>query len=380
MTDRRLCRRFWDSLSYAQLLPLAAAVFCLFGAPTLVLDAVERGRLHPLALASLALLNGGLATGCMLALLRRRYRLLASVAAVYLLGVFGTERVFAASGARVAAATGQRVGFDLFGTIALLVGSYALFLLFINREGVRHAHTRAEIDLAREIHESLVPPVSLQTSWCEILGRSLPANEVGGDLVDALLVARRPVAFVADVSGHGVAAGTAMGLVKAGLRMRLRTSGDPDYILADLNDVLAQLVRPSTFVTAALLTLESPTRLAYALAGHPPILHWRRRTCTVARLCESAMALGIRPGERYQLAHVEVEPGDLLAVLTDGMTETMDAQGRELGIEPLERVLRGAADEPLPALFDRLLEAAQSHGAQHDDRTLLLLRVRAVAG
>jgi len=209
--------------------------------------------------------------------------------------------------------------------------------------------------------------------------RSLPATEVGGDLVDALLVARRPVAFVADVSGHGVAAGTAMALVKAGLRMRLRTSGDPDYILADLNDVLAQLVRPNTFVTAALLTLESPTRLAYALAGHPPIFHWRRRTRAVARLCESAMALGVRAGERYALAHVEVEPGDLLAVLTDGLTETMDSQGRELGIEPLERVLAADADAPLPALFDRLLEAARSHGVQHDDRTLLLLRVRAGA-
>ena len=70
-------------------------------------------------------------------------------------------------------------------------------------------------------------------------------------------------------------------------------------------------------------------------------------------------------------------PGDVLAVLTDGFTETMDRAQRELGLEPLERTLAEHGGEPLAALFDRLLGVAQAFGPQQDDRTLLLVRARA---
>jgi len=147
-------------------------------------------------------------------------------------------------------------------------------------------------------------------------------------------------------------------------------------VLETLNHVLHDLTRPNTFATAAVFSLETDSRLAYALAGHPPILHLRRADRAVARLAEGGMALGIRPGERYAVGHADVRPGDLLLVLTDGFTETMDRQDRELGMAPLEAALLAHAAEPLPALFDRLLDLARAHGPQQDDRTLLLLRIR----
>jgi serine phosphatase RsbU (regulator of sigma subunit) len=64
-------------------------------------------------------------------------------------------------------------------------------------------------------------------------------------------------------------------------------------------------------------------------------------------------------------------------VLTDGFTETMDRGDRELGLEPIEAALAAHARVPLPELFDRLLGLARAHGRQQDDRTLLLVRVRA---
>ena len=88
------------------------------------------------------------------------------------------------------------------------------------------------------------------------------------------------------------------------------------------------------------------------------------------------MALGILPGERYAVARVDVTPGDVLAVLTDGFTETMDREDRELGLEAIEAALAAHAAAPLPELFDRLLGLASGHGPQQDDRTLLLVRVR----
>jgi sigma-B regulation protein RsbU (phosphoserine phosphatase) len=287
------------------------------------------------------------------------------------------ERLWPAAQAPVAPdVLGARLTVDAVAAIAAVALGYTFFMAFIAREGARRVRADAEMALARDIHVSLVPPASLETPWCEMHGRSLPASEVGGDLVEALLVGSRPLGFVADVSGHGVPAGTLMGLLKASLRTRLRSPGDIGAVLADLNDVLGELIRPNTFATAAVLALESQGRLAYALAGHPPILHWRSATRSTVRLAEGGMALGIRPGERYAVARVDVAPGDVLAVLTDGFTETMDRRDRELGLEAIEGALAENAAAPLPELFDRLLALACAHGPQQDDRTLLLVRVR----
>jgi sigma-B regulation protein RsbU (phosphoserine phosphatase) len=183
--------------------------------------------------------------------------------------------------------------------------------------------------------------------------------------------------MVADVSGHGVPAGAVMGVLKASVRTRLRTRGDLGALVADVNDVLAELTRPNTFATAAVLALESPGRLSYVLAGHLPILHRDAASGRVSRLAHGCLALGIRPGEPYAPTARGVTPGDVLAVLTDGFTETMDRDGRELGLEPFERALASHGDETLPLLFERLLEIARGFGPQQDDRTLLLVRIGA---
>jgi serine phosphatase RsbU (regulator of sigma subunit) len=260
------------------------------------------------------------------------------------------------------------------GIIALILG-YTLIMVFIGREGMRGVRTHTEMALAREIHGSLVPPLSLAGATWMIHGRSLPASEVGGDLVDAVVVEGRPMGFLADVSGHGVSAGMLMGLVKAALHTRLGTPGDVGQILASLNEVLTDLTRPNAFVTAALVTLESPTCLAYSLAGHPPILHWHAASRQVTRLEGAGMALGIRSGESYPVTRVAVAAGDVLAIVTDGLPETTNRSDAELGFEPIEAALARHADAPLPEILDSLFAVAHLHGPQQDDQTLLLLRV-----
>jgi Stage II sporulation protein E (SpoIIE) len=81
-------------------------------------------------------------------------------------------------------------------------------------------------------------------------------------------------------------------------------------------------------------------------------------------------------GERYRVGHAEIDRGDVLAVLTDGLTETMDPKDRELGLGPIEAALAAHAAEPLPELYEQLLGVARAHGPQQDDRTLLLVRSR----
>ena len=374
--ERALVRRFWRSLSLRARLPLLAAVFFTFASVGLLVDVGRLGRTHPLALAGIVVFSGLVAVAYALVGTWESYWLFAPIVVLQVLVPRWLERLWPSSGELSGEALRGRLTLDVIGVIAAIAIGYGFFMMFIVRQGLRRVRTDAEMDLAREIHGSLVPEVRIEADSCEMYGRSIPASEVGGDLVDAVVVDGRALGVVADVSGHGVSAGMLLGLVKASLRTRLRSSGDLGAVLADMNDVLADLTRPNTFATAALLSLATPARLGFVLAGHPPILWFRKASETVTRLAEGGMALGIRPGERYRVGHAEIGRGDVLLVLTDGLTETMDAKDRELGLGPIEAALAAHAAVPLPELYERLLEVARGHGPQQDDRTLLLVRSR----
>ena len=138
------------------------------------------------------------------------------------------------------------------------------------------------------------------------------------------------------------------------------------------NDVLEELTRPNTFATAAVLALESRTRLAYG-PGRPSA-----RSCTggapTARSsawARGAWPSGFAPGSATRWRHADVAAGDVLAVLTDGFTRDDGSRGPRAGLEPIEAALAANAREPLPELLDRLLSLARAHGPQQDDRTLL---------
>jgi serine phosphatase RsbU (regulator of sigma subunit) len=212
----------------------------------------------------------------------------------------------------------------------------------------------------------------------ELRGASFAAYEVGGDLVDAVVTEGRLTAYVLDVSGHGVSAGTLMAAMKSAARMRLLKPASGAALLTDMNRVLYAIRRSNMFATAACLVLDGPT-IRYTLAGHLPVLHWHAQSGEVSRLSHGHIALGILPDETFSEAAVAVAAQDVLAVVTDGLTEVVDKEDRELGLEGLEAVLRAEAREPLDRVFDRMVERSRAHGPQNDDQTLLLIRILAGA-
>ena len=94
--------------------------------------------------------------------------------------------------------------------LVCVAGGYAAFLSFFIREGRRYFKVHAEMQLAHEIHQVLVPPIALRLPEYEIVGFSQPSGEVGGDLVDVVESGAGWVAYLADVSGHGVAPGVVL--------------------------------------------------------------------------------------------------------------------------------------------------------------------------
>ena len=365
------------------LLPLVAAIFLLFTLLGPVTDML-RGAQQPRAVVIRnALVSGVVAIGYAFGTMRRRYSWVAVTAAAHLAWILlqpqggrGTDLILPWAAVRA------HLRFDAVAVLFAMVGSYSCFLWFMNGTAARYLRARAEIELAREIHQVLVPRVSLSVGSCEFAGFSAPSGDVGGDLVDVVVHDAGSdrstpdgawFGYVADVSGHGVSSGLVMGMFKSALRMRLLEGGPLASLLGDVNAVLFPLKSGAMYVTAACVRGGSGNSLEYAVAGHLPILRVRP-SGAVDEITTQQIPIGMFERFDYHSAALDCAPGDLLVLITDGLTEVFDAGDHEFGMDGVKRVLAASASLPLREIADRIVAAARAHGAQLDDQTLLLIR------
>ncbi len=256
--------------------------------------------------------------------------------------------------------------------LAMALG-YACFIQFTRTEGRRYFRVHAEMALAAEIHRVLVPAIDTKMGSFEFYGRSLPSGEVGGDLIDVFQDERGWIAYVADVSGHGVAPGVVMGMVKSAARMQLSSGEKSSELLERLNSVLRPIKKPEMFATFAYVAWNGE-RLEYSSAGHPPILHYHAATGEISELACPNLPLGLLDGRRFVNESVDCAPNDLFVLLTDGLLETTNTQDEEFSLSGVKAVLSAQAGRSTSAVFEALLAAAHRHGHSVDDLSLLLIR------
>jgi phosphoserine phosphatase RsbU/P len=265
------------------------------------------------------------------------------------------------------------LAFDGLATILAVSLGYGCFVYVTITESRRYVRVRSEIELAAEIHRVLVPAIETKIGGYEFYGRSFPSGEVGGDLVDLAGSDEHWVAYVADVSGHGVAPGVVTGMVKSAARMLLSSSDDTAHLLQRLNEVLYPLKKPDMFVTFCFVA-RSGTGLRIGLAGHPAILHFSTRANEIVQWQCPNMPLGIFPSGDFASSEIQAEPGDVLALYTDGFLEQANSAGEEFGLTRLQAEFQKHAKEPLEAICHKLQESLARHGTQFDDQSLLLIR------
>ena len=277
----------------------------------------------------------------------------------------------------------QRLKFDMAGALVSIVLGYIGFTMFAAREGRQWIAVEAEMRLARNIHQALVPRIERTAGQVEFHGFSAPSGHVGGDLVD--VVTRqdgRWLGYVADVSGHGVSSGLLMAMVKSGMHMRSSEWPPLPALMSDLNQLMCDQSAPQMFVTMACVRGSSNgsgsgnvNDVEFTLVGHPPIL--RVRGGVVTEVTESHIPLGIMPAWNFTSATIDTQPGDLLVLLTDGLFEVFDAKDRDFGLGGIKEVLASASsnDRPLADIASHLLERVRGFGPQLDDQTILLIRV-----
>jgi serine phosphatase RsbU (regulator of sigma subunit) len=260
---------------------------------------------------------------------------------------------------------------------------FALLLFLIRRFSLaRQEETRlaTELESAHSIQRTLVPPISASFSGYDLNGLSLPSEKVGGDLVDVVLLPNRSVlAYVADVSGHGLQAGILMGMVKTAARaILLESRDDPAFLLASLcdrlNRALPAVKESHMYATLSAICLAPDGRIEYTLAGHPSILYYQASSRTVQALTSHQLPVGLLPVDAYISHSLQIEQGDLLAIATDGILEAANTQQEEFGSDRIAALLTQMPGQDLASIRDSIVSAAQAFGKQADDQTILLIR------
>ena len=236
-----------------------------------------------------------------------------------------------------------------------------------------------ELGLARAIQNTLVPSVTYKDMHVEAYGQTIPREEFGGDLVDLVAAGSDIIAYVADVSGHGLPAGVLMVMVKTAVRYGLHLGQALPVLLDGLNRVLPAVKEPNMFATFAGLRFDGSNEAEYISAGHVPLLQYRRRHKDIVRCSIAQFPLGLLEGVAYVSGRVQYEAGDVFVLVTDGVVEAAAADGREgeFGFQRLEQILCDLAGRPLSQILDEALAAVARHGTQEDDQTLLLVRALA---
>jgi len=260
-------------------------------------------------------------------------------------------------------------------SIAASMAGYITFFLFMGTQGVRHVRVRTELELAERVQQTLAPPLATRHAGYEIHGKSAPSSQMGGDLLDAVYDGEAMACYVSDVAGHGIQAGVFMGMVKSAARTALLRPGSLEALLTDLNRVLFEVKAGSaTYVTFACVRCHDRGKVEYSLAGNGPILHYHASSKTMSQLAMEQFPLGLFAHVPFQSGLVKVEPGDILALLTDGLPEVENANGEQFGLERIGELVARNATGPLADLTEKLFAAVRRYGSRTDDETLVLVR------
>ena len=236
-----------------------------------------------------------------------------------------------------------------------------------------------ELDVAQKIQQSVLPTEFPISDYYEIDGHMQAAREVGGDFYDVLRLENGRIGLsVADVSDKGVPAALFMMSTLTLLKGSAIGVGAPAAVLTEVNDLLNEDNETAMFVTL-LYAVFNPANglLKYANGGHnPPIIVHPDGNSDILP-STGGIALGVAPGFEYAESAVTLDPGDTIILYTDGVTEAMNAEGEEFGLDRLRNLFTNSPlkspKETNTAIFEAV-SAFAGETPQSDDITCLAFR------
>ena len=236
-----------------------------------------------------------------------------------------------------------------------------------------------DLELARDIQQRVLPKAMPNAAGYDLAGWGRPAEQTGGDIYDAVtLHDGRVLLMMGDATGHGVGPAISVTQVRAMIRMGVRLRGALDDIFTHVNDQLAEDLSSSRFVTAFIGILD-PARhkVDYHAGGQGPLLTLRADG-RYEELPASTVPLGIMPGlDLTAPAPITLGPGDIFALISDGIFEAMNDTGEQFGADRTRQLLQGQPHATMKDAAIALVDAVDRFAAGHpqaDDMTIVLVR------
>ncbi|MCX8053272.1 MAG: SpoIIE family protein phosphatase, partial [Armatimonadetes bacterium] len=233
--------------------------------------------------------------------------------------------------------------------------------------------------IASMLQQRLVPSSIPQIDGLDIGHKYLPAREVGGDYYDFVCIGPRLVGVVlSDVSGSDVEAAQHTTMGKHVLRAYARECHSPAEVLTKTNNLICESTAAEVFISTfyGVVDLERG-KLRYANGGCEPALLYRVRDGSVATLSADGILLGVKAGVIYEEREVDLQPGDVLVLFTDGLTDAAKQDGQRFGRDSVVKILtkcaQSRAQKIADCIHDRLIEFA--NGRVRDDVAMVVLKV-----
>lgn len=261
--------------------------------------------------------------------------------------------------------------------------AFALYNAIVYAEANEKKTLDRDLEIARDIQRILLPSTSPEVDGFEISGINIPARQVSGDYFDYIQV--DPAHFgivIADVSGKGIPASLIMAMCRSVLRSQAPTNASPMDVLKKVNRQLFPDMKEDMFISMAYVILDyGQGTVSLARAGHDAPLLYTAATGAITKINSPGMALGVDSGSVFDRLTrnftVPLQSNDCLILYTDGITEALDGNGQEFGMERTIAAVRAGAPQGAPAIVKRLTDDLRTFAGiqpQNDDITLIVIR------
>lgn len=246
------------------------------------------------------------------------------------------------------------------------------------RMAIEKGRLERELQMAREIQESLLPHHIPNVAGYEIAPRWRSAREVAGDFYDLFALDSNHLSLViADVSDKGAPAALFMAVARTMIRTNAYAGFSPLETLARTNELILDDAESGMFVTVYHSVFQPNGFSVHVCAGHNPPLFLRHRTREVSFLPRGGRAIGWFPSNPLQTVELQLEPGDVIVYYTDGLTEAENSQHEFFGEERFAQSVLAAAGQSADGLLEQILNDVDQFCAgtpAFDDLTLCVVR------
>ena len=264
--------------------------------------------------------------------------------------------------------------------LMLLASQVAIIIekVMLHEQLIEKQRLQAQLEIARQVQLELLPPRDPKLEGFDISAYNFPTEEVSGDYYDWVRLYEDQIGIViADVSGKGVPAALLMAFLRASLRAASHIGYAPHISMSKVNYLLWESIERNQFVTAFYGILDATNRtLAYSNAGHnPPVLIDANGEAQFEE--RGGVPLGMFRDSRYYEYYETIEPGQILVLYTDGVTEATNPAGEEYGRDRLVAAIRQSrelsAREMIDFLHRDLIDWTDGQGAT-DDVTFFIVK------